>query len=176
MLPANRDDRTVHVHRDVDADEDVLNDALTDFAVENGLEIDRTHLGEGLLFRGASNAPESAMFRRGDTLLVTFAPSPVGLDVTFAADMAGLEERGDAWKRGRLIRGSILAALFVSAGATGLAHGVNTGDFVPIALGGLFMSRTIRRVRSETDSREEFHRRVANALHHVLDEAERNSD
>jgi hypothetical protein len=175
MLPANNDDRAVHVRRDLDVDEDVLNDALTDFAVDNHLEIDRTYEGDGLLFRAVGDA-EQAMFRRGDTLVVIFEPSPSGLDVTLAADMAGLEARGEAWKRGRLIRGSIFAALFVGAGVSGLAHGVNTGDFVPIALGGLFMSRTIRRVRGEGESREELQRRVGNALHRVLDEAERNSD
>ncbi|HVV38466.1 MAG TPA: hypothetical protein VHC63_17785 [Acidimicrobiales bacterium] len=171
MLPANRDDRTVYVQRIVDADQDALNDALTDFAVEHGLEVDRSHEGDGVLFRAARDAPENAMFRGKDTLLVTFAPAGSAVDVCLAADMAGLEERGDAWKRGRLVRGSLFAAILVAAGVGGMAH-VSIGDFIPIGLGGLVMSRTLQRVRGEADSREALQRDVANALHRVLDDAE----
>ena len=113
------------------------------------------------------------MFRNKDTLLVVIERTTSGLDATFSADMAGLHERGDAWKRGRMVRGSIVAALVASAGVTAFATGIQLGDFIPIAIGGLLMSRTVRRVRGEADSREEFERDVANALHRVCDEAER---
>lgn len=176
MLPANRDDdRVVSVQRIVDADEDALNDALTDFAVENKLEIDRSYEGDGILFRARTDAPESAMFRNKDTLLARFAAAGSGLEVIFTAEMAGLEERGEAWKRGRMIRGGIFAAVLVGAGVSGLHNGVNFGDFVWMGLGGVSMSRTLRRVRQEGESREEFQRKVANALHRVLDDAEQES-
>lgn len=172
MLPANRDDRLVHVHRDLDVDEDDFVDVITEFAVAKGLEIDRTYEGAGLLFRAARDAPGNSMFRDRDTLLVAINRTPAGLDVTFEADMAGLAERGDAWKRGRLIRGSILSVLFVGAGVSGLAHGVNPGDFIPIGIGGVLMSRTVRRVQGESESREALQRDVANELHRLCDDAE----
>lgn len=175
MLPANREDQVVRVQRIVDVDEDALNDALTEFALENRLEIDRTHAGPGVLFRAALDAPESALFRNKDSLLVTFEPVGSGLEVNFAADMAGLQQRGDNWRRGRLIRGSLVAAFFVALGVGNFAHGVNPGEFILIGIGGLSMSRTLQRVRGEGDSREAFQRKVANALHSVLDEAERAS-
>lgn len=173
MLPANRDDRIVHVHRSLDVDEDDFVEVISDFALSNGLEIDRTHEGEGLLFRGARNAPENAMFRNKDTLLAVVERMPSGLSVTFDADMQGLAERGDAWKRGRMVRGSIIAAVVAGAGVSAFANGIQLGDFIPIAIGGFLMSRTVRRVRGEADSREEFQRDVANELHRVCDEAER---
>ena len=43
MLPANRDDRMVHVHRSLDVDEEDFVAAISEFALSNGLEIDRTH-------------------------------------------------------------------------------------------------------------------------------------
>jgi hypothetical protein len=173
MLPANRDDRTVHVHRTLDADEEDLLDAITEFAVSNGLEIDRSFEGDGLLFRAARDAPENAMFRNKDTLRFAVERTSSGVDVTFDADMAGLAERGDAWRRGRMIRGSIFAAVLVGVGVSGLTNGVNVGDFVPVAIGGLVMARSVRSVQGESDSREAIQREVANALHRVCDDAER---
>ena len=173
MLPANPDDRSVHVHRDLDVDEDDFVDVISEFAIAKGLEIDRSFEGEGLLFRAARNAPENAMFRDRDTLLVVIARTPSGLDVNFDADMSGLSARGEAWNRGRLIRGSIWSLILVGAGVSGLAHGVNPGDFIPIGIAGLVMSRTVRNVQGESDSREAFQRNVANELHRVCDDAER---
>jgi hypothetical protein len=173
MLPANRDDRTVHVHRNLDCDEEDLLDVITEFALDHGLQVDRTSGGPGLLFRAKRDAPESAMFRDKDTLHVVLERTASGLDVTFDADMAGLAERGDAWKRGRMIRGSIFAAVLVGLGVSGLARGVNFGDFIPMAIGGVVMSRAVRGVQGESDSREAIQREVGNALHRVCDDAER---
>jgi hypothetical protein len=173
MLPANRDDRVVYVHRSLDVEEEDFVDLISEFALTNGLAIDRTHDGPGLLFRAARDAPESAMFRNRDTLLVVVERTSTGLDVTFEADMAGLHARGDAWKRGRMVRGAIFSAVVAGAGVSAFANGVQVADFIPIAIGGLLMSRTVRHVRGEADSREEFQREVANALHRVCDDAER---
>ena len=124
MLPANRDDRILRVHRVLDVDEDALLDAITAFAVSQDLEVDRRHEGEGLLFRrGDTNAAAEHLFRRGDALQVIISADPRGHDVEFIADLAGSLRGKSESRRGHVIRSFGLAGLFAFLGVRGLIVG-----------------------------------------------------
>jgi len=170
MLPANRDDRTVQVHRSLDADEDDVLDAITSFTEANSLEVDRRHEGLGLLFCATSGGD---LFRRGDTLQVVITATDEGHDVEFVADIQRYLARNSENSRRRVVRGYALAGLFAYLGVRGLTHGVSFGDFVLFGVGAGFAGRASRRSRSTADHVDEQQRRVANALNAVCDEAER---
>ena len=177
MLPANRDDRTLRVHRSLDVDEDALLDAITAFAVAQDLEVDRRHEGEGLVFRRAdSNTASEHLFRRGDTLQVIITADPRGHDVEFIADLSGSLRRKSESRRGHVVRSFGLAGLFAFLGVRGLIVDVSFGDFVLLGVGGLFSRRALRYANAAADDSDDLERKVANELNRVCDDAELDSD
>ena len=167
MTPAN----AIVVERAVTADEDELLDELTDYALQNGLEVRRQHEGSGMLLvpRRDAQVEGEQLFRSGDSLQVVISPDDAGSVVVLTAKMDGLHRRGDEWKQGRMIRGGIFSALFVVLGVAGLTHGVGVGDFVLLGIGASSASRMVLSVRNESNDREEFEHRVANSLHALCD-------
>ena len=147
----------VVVERYVDAPLDDIVDHLTEFALEHGLQLDRRHEGEGMRFTRAAGVGVDGreLFRSGDALLVVVGTGDGLSRVTFAAAMAGLHQRGEDWKRGRAIRGTLLSALFVYLGARGLGQ-PGVGDFVMFGLAGMFGLRTYRAVQHEELDRGAF--------------------
>jgi len=170
MLPANRDDRTVHVHRSLDADEEAVLDSMTAFAQAQSLEIDRRYEGHGLLFVATSSGD---LFKKGDTLQVTITATEEGHDVEFVADIQRSIARKSEDRSRRVIRGYALAGLFAVLGVRGLVHGVDFGDFVLFAIGANFGRRAFNRSQSTEEKVDELQRKVANELNAVCDEAER---
>ena len=170
MLPVNPDDRSVEVHRSLDADEDDLLDAVSAFAEANSLEVDRRHIGPGLLFVCTSSGN---LFKKGDSLQMVITATPEGHDVEFVADIRSSISRKSEHTRQRVIRGYALAGLFAALGARGLLHnGADVGDFVLFAIGAGFGRRAFSRSQSGFDKLDEMQRKVANALNRVCDESE----
>lgn len=163
----------VVVERLVDASPDAIVDHLTDFALEYGLQLDRRHDGASMRFVRKPDAPVQAteLFRTGDAVVVSVTPDPTGHLVTCVATMHGLHQRGDDWKRGRAIRGTLLSGLFVWLGARGLAH-PDVGDAVMFGLGGMFAMRTFRAVNHEEVDRAAFEDDVHRALAELCDRIE----
>ena len=174
MLPA-KVDKGVAVTRVVDADEQIVFDAVADFVASQDLEVDHSDTGPGILFRPRPDPQTSGpwFFGHQDSLRVVVTPVGDHLSLEFLADMRGMHERGDAWRRRRYQRGGLLSLFLLGVGAQGLAaHGVNLGDFFPIAGGLLLGARSIQRAQREGDSREEIERNLANALELVCDEVD----
>ncbi|MEY2417680.1 MAG: hypothetical protein QOG90_360 [Actinomycetota bacterium] len=173
MLPANRDDRTVHVHRNLDVDEEDLLDAITLFAADQDLEVDRRHEGPGLLFvRTKESTAESHVFKRGDSLRVVITDTGHGHDIEFDADLRASIDRKSHDRSRRVLRGYAVGAFFAVLGARGLLHGVDFGDFVLLAIGAGFGRRAFGRAQSASDGLDDLQRKVANELNRVCDEAE----
>jgi hypothetical protein len=164
-LPANTGPDPIIIRKQVDADAGEISDAIADFAEENKLENDPRFAGEGVRFVPTGH---SRLFRSGDTLDIRIVEGAETTSVTFTATMAGLHARGDAYQRGRYIRGGIFAAVFIGAGVAGMTHGVNTGDFIPVLIGVGIGSGAVRRARGEYQSRDEYERKVARALDAVF--------
>lgn len=157
----------VVVQRTVDADVAALTDELTSFAVDYGLQLDRRHEGDGLKFvrKKGAEVTDKHLFRSGDELLVVLTPRGERTEVTLTATMTGLHQRGEAWKRGRAVRGALLSGLFFWLGAKGFAHhGAEVGDFVLTGIGAWFGVRTFRAVNSESEDRAAFEDDVHDAL------------
>lgn len=177
MLPDTPDsDGIIQVNRHVGGDEDDVLDALTDFIASQDLEPDRSDGGPGTLFRPRPDPQTQGpwFFGDKDSLRVVVTPDASGTTVQFTADMRGMHARGDNWKQGRYIRGSLLSLFFIGLGVQGLfQNGVSTGDFVPMGIGAWLGMRAVRRARGESDSREEIERKLANALERTCDEMER---
>lgn len=177
MLPANRDDRALRVHRTLDVDEDALLDTITAFALAQDLEVDRRHQGEGLIFRRSeSSVAPDHLFRRGDALQVVITPDPRGHDVEFIADLSGSLRRESESRRGHVVRSFGLAGLFAFLGVRGLIVDVSFGDFILLGVGGLFSRRALRYANAAVDDADDLERKVANELNRVCDDAEFESD
>ncbi len=163
--------------RSVDAPEDEIVEALTVFAVEHDLEIDRSDTERGMLFRPRRHWTEGAthLFRGRDYLRVLVTPDPGGSEVVITATMNDLHARGDAWKQRERVKGALLAVGLTGAGVLGMSQGFNPGDLIPIGIGGWLGLRSVRNVRGEADSREAIIRDVHNTLERVLDEMEPDS-
>ena len=177
MLPANRDDRVLHVHRSLDVDEDALLDSITAFAVKQDLELDRRHDGEGLVFRRAKESTPAAkhLFKKGDLLQVVITEHRDGHDIDFTADLRGSLRRKSDDRRSTTIRSGALAALFAYLGVRGVVGpGSELGivDFVFFGLSARFGYRAARTAQSADEDLDELHTKVANALSQVCDEAE----
>jgi hypothetical protein len=171
MLPANRDDQTVHVHRSLDADEEDLLDAITAFAQAQSLEVDRRHEGHGLLFCATTSGD---LFKKGDTLQVAITATDDGHDVEFVADIQRSIAQKSENRTQRVIRGYALAGLFAFLGARGLIrNGADFGDFVLFAISAGFGRRAFGRSQSAAEKIDDLQRKVANELNAVCDEAER---
>lgn len=163
------------VVRAIDADADDLLDALTEFAVRNDLEVDRSDAGEGTLFRPRREWTEGAdhLFRGRDTLRVVVTPlARGGCEIMVSADMSDLHARGDAWRRGTLVRGAVAATVLIGAGVVGITHGFNPGDLIPIGIGAVVGSRSVRGALGERESREVIVRDAHNVLERLIDEFE----
>lgn len=164
----------VVVDRVVDAPVDEIVDQLTEFAVQNGLQLDPRHTGAGMRFtrHSAAEVEGTELFRRGDELVVVIAADPGGGSlISCSATMGGLHQRGDDWKRGRAIRGGLLTAMFAWFGARGLVH-PDVGTAVMFGLAGMFGMRTYRAVTNEENDRREFEDDVARALAALCDRIE----
>jgi hypothetical protein len=171
MLPANPDD-LLHVHRVIDADPDDLLDAITDFAVEQDLEVDRTFDGEGLLFRRKREPGTDVehLLRRGDTLQVVVLPDPAGgHEVEFVADLAGSIRHKAESRRAGAFRAGAWAAGFAVVAAINLAKGVEIGDFIWVLLAARSSRHVAQAVGPSTEDVEDLQRNVANTLHALLD-------
>lgn len=155
----------VVVQRSVGADAAVLTEELTEFAVAHGLQLDRRHDGDGMKFVRKRDADVAGkeLFRSGDELVVVLTPDADRTDVVLTATMAGLHQRGEEWKRGRAIRGTLLAGLFAYLGVRGLAD-PGLGDVVMFGLSAMFASRTYRAVNHESVDRAAFEDDVHDAL------------
>ena len=170
MLPANRDDRTVHVHRNLDCDEEDLLDAITEFTAKESFEVDRRHPGPGLLFCATASGD---LFKKGDTLTAVITDTGDGHEVEFVADLGSSLSRRSENRTRRVIRGYALAGLFAVLGVRGLVHGVDFGDFVLLAIGAGFGRRAFGRSQGNAESIDKMQRKVANELNRVCDDAER---
>ena len=170
MLPANRDDRNIYVHRHLGADEDEVVDAITVFADEHKLEIDRRHGGPGLLFVASAGGP---LFARGDTLQVVITPDADGHEVEFVSELRTSLRRKAEQRRGHVVRSSLFAALFGYLGVRGLIIDVSFGDFMLLGVSGLFGRRAMRYARKASDDFDEVERKLVNELNRVCDETER---
>jgi hypothetical protein len=171
MLPANRDDRTVHVHRSLDVDEEDLLDAITAYAEAESFDIDRRFEGPGLLFVRTSSGD---LFKKGDTLQVVITATNQGHDVELVADIPRAIANKQENRNRRVIRGYALAGLFAVLGTRGLIHnGVDVGDFVLFAIGAGFGRRAFSRSQSASEKVDELQRKVANELNAICDDAER---
>ena len=172
MLPANRDDRTVHVHRSLDADEEDVVDAVTAFAERNKLEVDRRHEGFGLLFVATESGE---LFKKGDSLEVAITATTDGHDVEFVADLRGSIGRKHEAGQGRAIRAGLLAAMFGVFAVRGVIppNGLDIVDIVFAGLAFRFGTRAASRTRLVAHDVDDLQRKVANELNAVCDEAER---
>ncbi len=161
----------VVVNRVVDADPELIVDHLTEFALEYGLQLDRRHEGDGMVFTRRPGAPVASteLFRTGDAVQVLVVPDARGSAITLSATMGGLHERGNDWKRGRAIRGALLSGLFVWLGVKGLTPTVGVGDFVMFGLGGMFAMRTARAVNHEEIDRTAYEDDVHRVLAELCD-------
>ena len=172
MLPANRDDRTVHVHRSLDGDEEDLLDAITAFAETQSLEIDRRHEGAGLLFCATTSGD---LFKKGDALHVVITATDDGHDVEFTADLSNSVKRRNESGQGEAIRSGLWAAFFGVLAVRGVIP-PNGLDVIDILFFGLAIRSgrraAMRRSRAE-EKIDELQRKVANELNAVCDEVER---
>ena len=166
MLPAKINTNTVQLHRTLDASEEELLDALSEFALKQDLEIDHRWNGEGLLFRRApKGAGVKHLLRRGDSLHVTITAVDGMHEIDFVADLSASIARRDERRRSRIIKGSVIGAGLMAIGIAGLTHnGVSFGDFIPMFFGVGFGRRALGRVRAAASDRDAIERRVANEL------------
>jgi hypothetical protein len=173
MLPANRDDRTVHVQRVLDVEEDDLLDVITAFAAEQDLEIDRRQKLEGLVFRrmAGPGTNEGHLFKRGDALQVVITEVAGGYDVELVADLRDTLGRKAEDRRRGVVRSGALAALFAYLGVRGLTNVVGLGDFILLGISAMFGRRAAGYARRAPDDFDKLERNIANELNAVLDKA-----
>jgi hypothetical protein len=88
--------------------------------------------------------------------------------VTFSATMAGLHARGDSWQRRRYIRSGFYLAGGIAVGLVNNAHGFGFDDLIPPAIGLVLAGRAVRGARGESESRDDYERKVARALDGVF--------
>ena len=172
MLPDRPGKRVVVVRRTLDVAEDDLVDAITAFAVDQDLELDRRY-EEGLLFRRAHEARVGVkhLFDRFDGLRVHITPTDAGHDVEFLADLRGSAQTNVQKRRGEAIGSAGVAALFAWLGVRGLIATVGLMDFVFLGLSVMFGSRAVGQLQSPEDDFDEIERNVVNELNRVCDDA-----
>ena len=165
MLPTTPDTNRLNVRRVINADESVLLDALSEFAVAQDLEVDHTHGGEGLVFcRAPKSAGAKHLLKRGDALHVTITDHGHAHEIEFVADLGGSIARRDERRRSRVVKGGLISVGLVALGVFGFRNGVDFRDLIPIAFGAGFGRRASRRMRAADADRAAIQRRVANTL------------